>query len=73
MKNMKTNLNELWVCEYSKNQDAYHVHRLRDAIHGNLRAFMENRCNDYIPVLVCFTQNEAFEFASKLRERRKTL
>ena len=73
MKSIKTGLDELWVCEYSARQDAYHVHRLGDAIRGNLRLFKEKRCNDYLTMWVCSTQDEAFRFASFLRKKIKDL
>lgn len=60
--------NQWWVAEYSKSQDAMHVHRVGDAIDSNLGQILRaGVANDYLMVGLAGTHDEASTICDALR------
>lgn len=56
---------DIWVCEYSVDQDCFHVDTLGSILEKNRRALAECRRSDYIPLNVFLTAEEAHRFAAQ--------
>lgn len=65
---------KLWVVEYSLSQQALHVHQVDEAIEANVRMIMNGTSNDYLPIALVDTREEAGRLCDlflKQLEKRK--
>lgn len=61
---------KLWVAEYSKSQDAMHVHQVEDAIDSNLGMILRSGdTNDYLMIGLALSHDGASAICNTLRKR----
>lgn len=67
-------MDELYVLLWSHSQCIFHVERSRDMMKSNLRAWLEDRPMDYVPLFIG-AQDDCLQTAAELRpvllERRE--
>ena len=61
-------IQDLQVLEWSKKQNAFHIHRLDYCIESNLNALVSNESRDYIPVMIG-SREDCQKVAARYRER----
>ena len=67
-------LKTLWAVEYSKEQNAFHVQTLSDAVQGNLQEHLSNHpgttnyTSDYQILSITATREEADAFVTAARD-----
>lgn len=59
---MKLSENELWVCEYSVEQDMFHIGTLDCAIINSYKAIWDNRTDSYMIIGIFETREKAAEY-----------
>jgi hypothetical protein len=62
-------LKDKYVVEYSVKGGTTHIHTVKQMLDANLRAVMEGRSNDYIPVTIVDSPEDANDQASYLEEQ----
>lgn len=65
------NLEEIYIVEYSMNQECFHVHSAEDMIQKNMKTIMNRVPIDYIPIGVFLTKEHANEFVNLMRDMIK--
>lgn len=61
-------LKDIQILEWSKKQNAFHIHPITTAIEKNINALIANDDRDYVPVMAG-SREDCEVFASKYRER----
>lgn len=65
-------LQRLYVLEYSKSQDAFHLHPLTDAVKTNLQMLLSGYSGDFVPVGLFVDPKNAAMVITRLRKMMKT-
>lgn len=65
------NKNELWVAEWSRSQDAYHIHTIADMEAVNISTFRDEAKSDWIPIGVFTNHRDAGFFLDGCRKHRE--
>lgn len=60
-------MESMWVVEYSKTQDCFHISTLKESVETNERAFRQRNNNDYQIIALADTFEEASNKANKYR------
>ena len=60
------NLKDVWVAEYSRSQDCFHIDTIDHSIKMNLENVLSRKGNDYLPFFVG-TDKECGEAIDKVR------
>lgn len=68
---MSNGLGRLWVAEYSREQDCYHVDQLGRTIRKNMHMVAEKRNNDYLMFGLFQTHDEAHDACTRMRAIHK--
>lgn len=56
---------ELWVCEYSPKQEAFHIDTLERVLAANRRTAAQGLAPGYVILCVDATSEDAHDFAAK--------
>jgi hypothetical protein len=59
-------MKEIWVVEYSKTQDCFHISTITESVITNLIAFYEKTNNDFQIISLAHTYEGAREIANQL-------
>lgn len=62
------NLDRKYVVEYSVKGGSTHIHTVEEMLETNLRNVMEGMSNDYIPVAIVDSPEEALRAAEKVEQ-----
>ena len=63
-----TNLNDKYVVEYSVKGGTTHIHTIKEMLTANARNVLDGMSNDYIPVAIADTSEEAMKAADMLEK-----
>ncbi len=61
----------MYVVEWSKKQDSYHIQTLEEMVASNMEAFLENRDSDFIVIGVTKSHDEARKLYRQFVEMKR--
>lgn len=68
-----TNVNEMWVVEWSPSQKQYHIQTVGEMLEANLRAVAHGVDVDYVPIAIARTGVEADQISNMLEAKFEKL
>ncbi len=66
-------LKDIWVVEYSKQQDCFYITTLLDSTEKNKRIFMRDVDSDYIIIEITDSMDEAYKKLEEIKRVKREL